>query len=332
MIDRYTPSCNNIAFGIHDCVATDMIYENGDLSFFFPEGVIMGEELVPKGRYLPFGRSSPAKLTFIGAELTFFHVYEPWKNDGECLHSSVTWYELPEVIKKVSSGEWRIEFYDEYRNCRADFYRCAILQKDHSGGRGLDLLFALDYEQLICEWNEDDNPEQGVDLFADGLHFLGNTEDERRRDLCLHGRVTMRVNGHLLADEIECCVTASALRFLRSLSSDHKTGEEEFLFPCCGNMLIPSDDGKTVTVIGCPNGEDLEISTHRAGNQTKIANKDVCQFVTFDEYRAAVLAYAKQVLGFIKNSPERMFKDDLEKKGYEAFLTEFNDLMEKHKL
>ena len=171
-----------------------------------------------------------------------------------------------------------------------------------------------------------------IELFADNLHFLGNTEEERRQDLCLHGKVTMRVNGHFFADEKECCVTASALRFLRSLSSDHKTGEEEFLFPCCGNMLIPSDDGKTVTVIGCPNGEDLEISTHIFGNQTKIANKDACQFVTFDEYRAAVLAYAKQVLGFIHNSPERAFTDEFEKKGYEAFLTEFNDLMEKHKL
>jgi len=332
MIYRYTPSCNNIAFGIHDCVATDMTYENGDLSFFFPEGVIMGEELVPKGRHLPFGRSAPAKLTFVGADLAFFHVYEPWKNDGECLHSSVTWYELPEVIKKVSSGEWRIEFYDEYRNCRADFYRCALSQKDNNGGRGLDLLFALDYEQLICEWNEGDNPEQGMDLFADDLHFLGNTEDERRQDLCVHGKVTMRVNGHLLADEIECCVTASALRFLRSLSNDHKISEEEFLFPCCGNMLIPSDDGKTVTVIGCPSGEDLEISTHRAANQTRIANKNVCQFVTFDEYREAVLAYAKQVLRFLQNSPERQYDDDYEKNGYEAFLTEYKNLMKEHSL
>ena len=148
----------------------------------------------------------------------------------------------------------------------------------------------------------------------------------------MHGKVTMRVNGHLFADENECCVTASALRFLRSLSNDHKVSEEEFLFPCCGNMLIPSDDGKTITIIGCPNGEDLEISTHRSGKQTKIANINACQFVTFDEYRAAVLAYAKQVLRFLQNSPERVFKDDYEKKGYEAFLTEFNDLMEKYKL
>lgn len=333
MIYRYTPSCNNIAFGIQDCVATDMTYENGDLSFFFPEGVIMGEELVPKGRYLPFGRSAPAKLTFVGADLAFFHVYEPWEAKGERHRSVVTqYYDLSEIIPKVSNGEWRIEFFDQYRDFHSDFYNCAILQKDDSGGRGLDLHFALSYEQLVCEWNEEDNPEQGVDLFADELHFLGNTEKERQQDLCLHGKVTMRVNGHLLADEIECCVTASALRFLRSLSSDHKTGEEEFLFPCCGHMLIPSEDGKTVTVIGCPNGVDFEISTHRRGKQTRIKSETICQFIPFDEYRAAVLTYAKQILRFLQNSPARQLANNFDKTGYEAFLTEFNDLMEKHKL
>jgi hypothetical protein len=109
-------------------------------------------------------------------------------------------------------------------------------------------------------------------------------------------------------------------------------GEEEFLFPCCGNMLIPSEDGKTVTVIGCPSGEDLEISIHRRGNQARIADENACQFVTFDEYRAAVLAYAKQVLRFLQNSPERQYDDDYEKNGYEAFLTEYKNLMEEHSL
>jgi len=331
MIYRYTSFGDNAALSLHDCVTTDVTYENGNLTFFFPEGIITGEELAPKGRYNFFWRSAPAKLTFVGADLRFFHVYEPWETKDKRLHSAVTEYELPEVIEKVAGGEWSIAFNEEYRTFHATLYHC-ILRQEGENDRGKNLFFALDYEQQICEWNEDDNPEQGVDLFADGLHFLGNTEDERRRDLCLHGRVTMRVNGHMLADEIECCVTASALRFLRSLSKDHKVGEEEFLFPCCGNMLIPSEDGKTVTVIGCPNGEDLEISIHRRGNQARIQKENVCQFVIFDEYRAAVLAYAKQVLRFLQNSPERQFDDDYEKNGYEAFLTEYKNLMKEHSL
>lgn len=173
------------------------------------------------------------------------------------------------------------------------------------------------------------NP-KGVALFANNLHFLGNTEEEQQHDFCLHGKATMRVNGYLLVDEVDCCVTASALRFLRSLSSDHKTGEEEFLFPCCGNMLIPSDDGKTVTIIGCSNGVDLEISTPCQSSQTMIKSKKLCQFVPHDEYRASVLAYAGEILRFLKNSPERIFAESFEKQGYEAFLTEYANLLGEH--
>ena len=48
--------------------------------------------------------------------------------------------------------------------------------------------------------------------------------------------------------------------------------------------------------------------------------------------KKAVTAYAKDILDFLQNSPERIFKDDFEKAGYEAFLTEFNDLMEEDTL
>jgi len=184
--------------------------------------------------------------------------------------------------------------------------------------------------QSICDRNKKDGA--GVEIFADGLHFLGNTEKEQRQDICLHGKVTMSVNGCLLADDVECCVTASAIRFLRSLSSDHIMGEEEFLFPCCGNMLIPSEDGKSVTVIGCSNGTDLTVATDHSKKQTTITSGTITDFVPFDEYRAAVLAYAKQVLCFLNNSPERLFENDFEKNGYDAFLFEYNDLMKKHAL
>ena len=332
MIYRDTSSCDNVTFSLHDCIATGMTWEKNTLTFFFSEGIILGKKFVPKGRCDCFCHSGPAKLSFVGADLRFFHVYESWKTEGEYrLSSNVTAYDLPEIIAKVASGEWRMEFIEEYRSDHAVLYRCGLWRGEAYGKeRPKDLTFALDYDERICEWDENEIPEIGVDLFADNLHFLGNTEEEQQHDFCLHGKVTMRVNGYLLVDEVDCCVTASALRFLRSLSSDHKAGEEEFLFPCCGNMLIPSNDGKTVTIIGCPNGEDLEISTHRQGNQTMIKNENVCQFVSYDEYRTSVLAYAKQTLRFLINSTERIFKEDFEKKGYEAFLTEYTNLLEEH--
>lgn len=170
-----------------------------------------------------------------------------------------------------------------------------------------------------------------IELKASELHFLGDTEDEKRYDLCLHGKATLRVNDTVFADSVECCITASALRFLRSLRKDHEVGHDEQLFPCCGNMLISSEDGKTVTVIGCPNGIDFPI--FHVGDNVILVSQSAGQIaVEYVEYKKAVTAYAKDILDFLQNSPDRISKDDFEKAGYEAFLTEFNDLMEEDTL
>ena len=155
MIYCENPLCNKFGFSLHDCIATDMVWENGDLTFFFPKGVAMGEALTPKGRHLNWAQSTPAKLTFIGADPAYFYVCEPWEPKGGYLHTEVTWYDLPEVITKVSSEEWRIEFIEEYRNFHSNLYHCILLQKSNNDGRDPELIFALDYEQLVCEWNEE---------------------------------------------------------------------------------------------------------------------------------------------------------------------------------
>ena len=51
MIYRYTPSLHRIAFSLHDCIATNMTWDNDNLTFFFPDGILLGEELSPKERF-----------------------------------------------------------------------------------------------------------------------------------------------------------------------------------------------------------------------------------------------------------------------------------------
>jgi len=48
-----------------------------------------------------------------------------------------------------------------------------------------------------------------------------------------------------------------------------------------------------------------------------------------DEYRSSVLAFAKQIFKFISCSPERIFINDSDRKGYELFMREYKGLMEK---
>ena len=56
-----------------------------------------------------------------------------------------------------------------------------------------------------------------IHLTAADLHFLGDNEKERRRDLCLHGSVFLSIDGTVLCDGGEWCVSASVLRFMRSV-------------------------------------------------------------------------------------------------------------------
>ena len=47
-----------------------------------------------------------------------------------------------------------------------------------------------------------------IHLTAADLHFLGDNEKERRRDLCLHGSVFLSIDGTVLCDGGEWCVSA----------------------------------------------------------------------------------------------------------------------------
>lgn len=306
------------AFSLHDCVAENITFENGKLSFYFLDGILISEKYAPQKRHTPIWQTGPAKITFSDADMRFFRVFS-----GNIVQE----YPFFDVMVKVSSGEWSLEFVDEYRSYRAVLFSGVLRKTVHSKITFDHFTFALDYSELTCEWNEDEIPDNGVDLFADDLHYLGSNDDERRHDLCLHGDVTMRVNGHTFADSIKCCVSVSALRFLRSVFENHEEGKEEFLFPCCANMFIADENSMSLTIIGCPFGSDLTINHFRSNVVIKSSERTEC--VSFEEYRSSVLAFAKQIFRFIQNSPERLFTNDREKRGYEAFLCEYTALLKK---
>lgn len=51
--------------------------------------------------------------------------------------------------------------------------------------------------------------------------------------------------------------------------------------------------------------------------------------VNFSEYKTAVLSYVEQIEKFMRDAPARIFDDPFDKKGYEAFKTEWFSLKEK---
>lgn len=316
MIIRDESTWTHEAFLLHDCVADNLTLENGTLTFFFSEGILISEKYAPMGRHTPMWQSGPTKLSFSGADLCFFNVYS---------NGTAREYDLCDVVEKVAGGEWCIEFVEEYRAYHKALFRGCLRRRNGEKISFMNLTFALYYDELTCEWDENDIPDVGVEIFADNLHFLGTNDDEQKHDICLHGDVTMRVNGHTFADKTNCCVTASALRFLRSLGEDHIAGEKEFLFPCCGNTLIPSEDGTSVTIVGCPFGKDLSV-TH-VGGRIEISGGGHYETVSLWDYTSSVMIFAKQVLRFLQSCPDRVFDSENDKKGYEAFLCEYKRRM-----
>lgn len=164
-------------------------------------------------------------------------------------------------------------------------------------------------------------------LFAENLHFLGDTPKEQATDLCVHGTPVFELDGVLITEGTDWCVSASAFRFLQTLSENHFCGGEEQLFPCCGHVLIPSEDLQTVSIGGCPNGIDFDI-VHENGNVLLLID-GVCHTVPYEEYREAVLAYARQIESFFHESPPREFDDAYDKNGFTAFCNQWYAMREK---
>lgn len=164
-----------------------------------------------------------------------------------------------------------------------------------------------------------------IDLRAVNLHFKNHS----RSDLCLHGDVLFKIGDVVISnlEDNEWCVSVYALRFLRTLDCNHLCGEEEHMIPCCGHFMIPSEDKKKVTVIGCKNGVDFDVIHEKDGIIIKCMDgRHVC--CLYDEYKAAVILFAKQIDKYMKESPARIPEDTFSAEGFDAFKNEFNLLLD----
>lgn len=163
-----------------------------------------------------------------------------------------------------------------------------------------------------------------IELRVENLHFLGDTEEVRRQDYCVHGNVIFKLDDDIIECGEEWCVSASAIRFMRSVLNNHFSGAEEHMIPCCGHFMIPAEDGKTVQIIGCNNGVDFDVIHEEENVRIRTENKEY--LYSLKEYIDVVITYAEQIEEFMLKSPERIFTDDFDRAGFAAFRTEWNDL------
>lgn len=168
-----------------------------------------------------------------------------------------------------------------------------------------------------------------MELYATDLHFMGDDPKAQSYDYCVHGKVVCKIDGcNLSNDDSDWCVSASAYRFLHSLFENHFLGAEEQMIPCCGHFLIPSQDKTSVIISGCPNGIDFDVIHEE--NEVIIRTQDgVTYNLTFEDYKATVLSYAKQIVDFYHQNPPREFKASFDQDGFSAFCNEWYALTDK---
>lgn len=162
------------------------------------------------------------------------------------------------------------------------------------------------------------------------MEFFGKDERQKQYDLCLHGDISLEVNGRVVTNEEARTLSASALRFLRAAFGNHFYGAEEHMIPCCGHEMYASEDGKTVHIFGCPFGFDFDVLHENGELIFRFENGDT-ELVSFAEYRSAVLAFAVEIEAFYQKSSPREAGDELEHDGLSAFWHEFLFLKEQLK-
>lgn len=157
-------------------------------------------------------------------------------------------------------------------------------------------------------------------ITAGEFHWMEGIADETE-DLCLHGQVCVQVGEEVLQDE--CCVSASALQMLRTLTQDHEPTPGEQMLPCCGHSMYPGDNMlNTVFISGCDNGIDYAV--RHDGLDVWIVTQKGKWRVPLLDYRQQVLRFAMQVQDFYQKSvPKQLPKEPLERDGYLAFWREW---------
>lgn len=161
-----------------------------------------------------------------------------------------------------------------------------------------------------------------ANLRASELYFKENRES----DLCVHGKVSFEIGGDQLSDSREWCVSASAYRFLKTVTENHPyVGDDNQMIPCCGTIM-PAEMNEQPVLISCPSGIDFEITHIEDFVRIKTAQGKIYK-LPFSAYKNAVFSFAKQIIDFYEQSPPRRFEDKYEENGFNSFFVSLHALL-----
>jgi hypothetical protein len=161
-------------------------------------------------------------------------------------------------------------------------------------------------------------------------------EADDPQDQCAHGEVMISAEGldFVTASDGEITVSGAALFLLRTLDLPHtpdsSVAPENVLLPCCAFNAWPLGENGGLLVMGCGGGVDLSVE-HFPGDLVRVGRGELSAIVALRDWRTAVVDFVRQVEAFYATStPKAELADDLDRKGWEMFWSEWQDRMGQH--
>lgn len=159
------------------------------------------------------------------------------------------------------------------------------------------------------------------------LHWIKEENPDDKEDLCLHGKLFVKIGNEILSDleSGSWTLSAASLFLLRTLKMDYKLNDfENFLIPCCGHSIIIEENKPLV--LGCSLGIEWTIQHTEDGFVKHISQNGSEATITEEEYRKTVFDFVDAVQQFYKDNPRILPNDEFELQGYNAFWKEWEKL------
>jgi len=159
-------------------------------------------------------------------------------------------------------------------------------------------------------------------IHIDDLFWINGTKDDPK-DMCLHGRMWVVIGGRMVELDGEVTVSASALYFLKTLTEDHILNEDNQMLPCCGHFIVPLEDGKNVTIGGCPLGVDWTV-LHEGKMVVVILEDGTRTSIPLELYKREVFRFADEVEAFYHACSPKQPYSDWERENWRLFWDEWH--------
>ena len=142
---------NDGCISLHDCHAEKMNFDNGVLSFIFPDGFWVTEQH-PQNNSNDIVRTDSSQVDFqiIDEEIDGISIYIFRKNKvGKIIREE---WEPVNFIKAVNAGDFRVEFITQYKSYQSFLFKCWVWFDKSPYHQECEII--LHSESVAYRWNQ----------------------------------------------------------------------------------------------------------------------------------------------------------------------------------